>query len=313
MVDKDSLLKYGGILGRRFKAKEKLRFLAAIAADFKEAGYGAQLSYHQKGRRKLANLYLGDCVQAKTLVVCNYDTPLRKFFLHRPYVPFSYSKQAKENQSAQLVPLLVLALVGLAGFGLFGLPVLSDHHFNGWDVAVLACLLGLTLALAILSNGVGNRVNFNRNTSAVLVCLGLAQQLQGDRDVAFVLTDDGCRSVLGDEMIRLSLPTTLDQKRVIKLEPVGVGNHCVIHCRQANMAFAQRLLAALPKNLQGEILIFDDSIPSSAQLYKQGIVLACGSMDQGELVIMNSGTPKDAEVNINQIMEIERSLFDIIR
>lgn len=99
---------------------------------------------------------------------------------------------------------MVLGLILLLGLG----RKINFKDNLAMSVLILGVLIALVVVSFMMTFRIGNKVNLNRNTSGVIAAYLIAQQLPEKlRDkVAFVLTDGGNGTHVGDYMLRDALP-----------------------------------------------------------------------------------------------------------
>lgn len=220
MDTKDLIVRYGAIFRKRFTNKEKLRFLSGISQDFSAAGYNSSAMSAKRGTTKAYNLYVGDIQKAKTIIMANYDTPIKSLGLF-PYTPLS-TKNAKGNHLiAALIPFLIVCLVSVLFITRVLSPVWSDGIFNAQDGLVFIIVFLLAVILVRYANGIPNKNNIVRNTSGVIACLEIAQTIRNKESVAFVLTDFGCLNRFGEIMLESTHKEKINSKKIIILDSIG--------------------------------------------------------------------------------------------
>lgn len=231
MMDiEEKTLQYGVFLGRRFKEKEKLVFLARMEEEFKERGYETRALKKDLKRFQGINLYVGDVVNSDNLVIAHYDTPLNAFSKKMKFYPFDIARSEKAQQEQPKIYALSAILIGMV------IMFLASYLFKIQGITLniiwVVTTVLMTLVGYIFLRGFPNPVSANLNTSGVLALLDIASHKP--KNTAFVLTDRECVDNFGDVMLNEALPETLAKKNVIHLKAIGNGKNIVIGHTEEN-------------------------------------------------------------------------------
>ncbi|MFQ8582039.1 MAG: hypothetical protein ACLSA6_05560 [Holdemania massiliensis] len=211
---------------------------------------------------------------------------------------------------------MVLGLILLLGLG---------RRINFEDNFVLSVLILAVLTLLIVVSfmmtfRIGNKVNLNRNTSGVITAYLIAQQLPEKlRDqVAFVLTDGGNGTHVGDYMLRDALPNTIKDRNVIILDCVGKGPRLGIGYFEASKGNAEKL-EAIVKRQDEEAklhmsLVDEDHVKyTSLSFYEKGMIVCRGKNMNGSLIVENTATNHDDEVEREKIEALAKDLTELAK
>ncbi len=307
---RDYLVKYGVFAGKRFRRKEKLRFISAIMQEFNELGYKTQAIADKEGKNQIVNIYAGDITQAKTIITTSYDTPLAKLGWGWPYQPFDLKARSKENFTAQMILLVILTLVGVPLVYYAGRHVFADEVFNYLDVMMIA-LLALFVFLSFkVSKGIGNRNNLNRYSATIVGMIDLAKQLSEKqrKQVAFAFTDMGTINNTGDFLLRNHLQANIAQKLMLVLDCLGRGSQLKVQGFQVS----DTLLHRLAEHYHGKYeLIFEEALADSKQLatiYPKTLALAVGELKGDQFQVAAVGTKADVDVDYEELAVVIKAI-----
>ena len=185
---------------------------------------------------------------------------------------------------------------------------------------ILAVLTLLIVVSFMMTFRIGNKVNLNRNTSGVIAAYLIAQQLPEKlRDqVAFVLTDGGNGTHVGDYMLRDALPNTIKDRNVIILDCVGKGPRLGIGYFEASKGNAEKL-EAIVKRRDEEAklhmsLVDEDHVKyTSLSFYEKGMIVCRGKNMNGSLIVENTATNHDDEVEREKIEALAKDLTELAK
>lgn len=201
METKELILRYGFVAGKRYKKSQKLRFLLGMTQEFQEMGYRTEAKQTEKKVLNNTNLYVGNISGARLLAESYYDTPPSCLKLF-PYRFFSRSCRRTAGNLAVILPMLTIILIGVLFFTLAYVPLWNEGgQVSVAGAASLVFFLILLKALHSFRRGFGQKRNIVRNTSSLIALLKLAQEEKGNSDIAYVLTDNGCGSNVGADVL----------------------------------------------------------------------------------------------------------------
>lgn len=237
MNKEEANIKYGLVMGRRYKQKEKELFLNEIGKEFIEMGYSVRVLTSKLKRFSGTNMYIGDVEKAKNLVIAHYDTPLNTFNPDYKFNPFDIKLSNKNSMSMLRRLILAVFVTGVA-------IILFANNFLGIEGRELGIMMVVTSFIItilgyFISKSVGNPLNHNLNTSGVIGVLQLAAEKTPN--TAYILTDRECLDNMGDVMIQNALPTSLKDKTIIHLRMIGNGDKIGIGFSEENKKLAKKM------------------------------------------------------------------------
>lgn len=313
MNTQDLILKYAIGFSKRYTRGQKNAFINEIGKEFQSHGYRVNGAAAKKKGGVSMNLHVGDVGHAKTLVVVNYDTPQHNFGNPMKYYPFN----GPSTFASSFFPIYAPAIIG----GILTLWLIVSYlpkiDFQGnlfYSIAVVAVLVVIMLGSFIMTKGIANKTNFNRNTSSVIAALRLAEELEDNQrsKVAFVLTDNGCTNHNGDYMLREALPKTIDERLVIMLDCIGAGSEFVIGYKDDTKKEAVDLAACFKNKPKRKLCNKDELRYTSFSFYKKGLLISKGNFMKEELVVENISTNKDVVCDEESIEEVVKALKKFI-
>ncbi|MFV0255071.1 MAG: hypothetical protein ACK5G7_02960 [Erysipelotrichaceae bacterium] len=313
LITEDLILKYAIAFGRRFTVQQKSVFLDAIGQDFQKLGYDVRGAAEKYKRKYAINLHVGDVGNADNIIVVNYDTPQHNFGNPMKYYPFD----GPATFASGFLPIYTPAIIG----GVISLwlllqffPKLDFADNLGWSLFLLLILFLVMSLSFVLTRGVANKVNFNRNTSGVVAALKLASVLSKNqkKNTAFVLTDNGCTNHYGDKMLRAALPKSIDQRLVIMLDCVGVGCEFVVGYKEASKQEAITLAKGFKKKSKRKSCSAQELRYTSFSFYQRALLISKGDFFNGSLMVDNVSTNKDINCHVDNIDEVVSALKDFL-
>ena len=315
----DLIIKYGLTIGRRFTRKEKNFFCNEIGKDFQAQGYSVRGAIGKKKRTRGMNLMIGNVGKAKTIFVAHYDTLNHDFGNPIRYFPLDGNASFSSSFLPMNTPAILSMVLGL--ILLLGLGRKINFQDNlAMSVLILGVLIALVVVSFMMTFRIGNKVNLNRNTSGVVTAYLIAQQLPEKlRDkVAFVLTDGGNGTHVGDYMLRDALPNTIKDRNVIILDCVGKGPRLGIGYFEASKANAEKLEAIVkakdPEAKLHTSLVDEDHVKyTSLSFYEKGMIVCRGKNLNGSLIVENTATNHDDEVEREKIEALAADLTELAK
>lgn len=230
-------IKYGYFLGKRYKEKDKLHFIEMIAPEFSKLGYKVDVRKKEYKRFSGMNVYIGDVVTAKNLIIAPYDTPPNAMDKNIIYYPFDRLR-SERNIASRGKTFAFLSILTVALTIFFLMNSLQDNMDRLWLAAVILTVIGTVVGYLFI-RGYANPFNVNLNTSGVIALLALAQE--HPKDTAFILTDREFVDNLGNVMIQEALPSTFNDKKIIELKGIGRGDTIVVGYSESSQELAQEL------------------------------------------------------------------------
>ena len=301
-MDQTLFEKYTKTYGRRFTRRQKHAFEQALCEDMRKGGYeNTRIVGKHMGFFKAEDFFFGNMKRMKTVIVVPYDTPERKFWWNVLYYPLDGRKSTNKNLIATYTPLLAMYLL-IVGF----LFVAGKYLENGFAeiFATLLMILLITVLLYLLIHGASNKHNVNRNSSAVVVAISLAQSLDKDERsrVAFLFTDKNKTSYLGARFADEEFAKQGKNPNVICLDCIGKGDVTRIGYNPNN----RRLAMDVEKYYRGvkhsiDSVKMDEGmrVQTPMSYFRKAITICSGDLDKdGQLVVKNTMTSKDRSADI---------------
>ena len=307
------VLKYATLMPARFKRKQKLLFINEISREYQSLGFEVKAVQSVRKGVKAINLLIGDLKNAKTLIVTNYDTPQRNYGRSLDYFPLNGSITFVNSLLAYYTPLLIGSVFSLFII-IVGMPKV-DFTNNFWQSLIIVSSFILAFLFStLLTFGVGNKFNYNRNSSGVIGSLLIADKLKNRKDVAYILTDMGCMNKAGDRMVVDALPKTLKDKHVILLDCLGYGARIGIGYRAKAKTKSEELLKYYSDdNIFFTELDETDLKYSSANYYEKCTVVSYGKKQNESFVVQNTSSIDDIEINNEAIEKISEGIVRFIK
>jgi hypothetical protein len=306
---KDLLLKYGVLLAKRYRLRDKLLFLESFIEDLKVLGYPIEAQSKRIHFEKIANLYVGDLSKAKVVFVAAYDTPIKTLVPNQNYYPIKPEKNYVADNIALLAN-YALAIVLLMGF------YVVASRFNDLILIqkIIAVLLGLGLLIGsfVLMSGLSNRLNHNRNSVSVVLALSLAKSLK-NKKVAFIFVDKGVSSLMGYGVVSQWLSDKGLVPNIILLDALASGDTLVLAHSKQNQKFADDISSAQDMPVILDKPLSDERIDKMVLKYfTRSVLLTSGIIEDKELVVKNTRTKHDYRVNLDRLDAIKAGLENYI-
>lgn len=296
MDTKELIIKYCVAISKRFNLKQKSFFINEIGKDFQSLGYKVKGVYGKHKSKKYLNLVVGDVKKAKKIVIANYDTPHHNFGNPLNYHPFN----GPATNYSSLIPTLTPTIISVLVLIYIGTVQMPKFDFENSFLSTLFWLV-LTIIFMVIpfvSVSVGNKMNFNYNTSGCITALKIAEKLNEHqrKDVAFVLTDHGYRKHIGDIKLRESLPE-IDNKLVVLLDCIGSGDRYAIGYQEGLKTKAEALAACFDEKVLRVNCTKESLRYTSYSYYPSGLKVSRVVVDGNSLIVKNVASNKDSECN----------------
>jgi len=310
----DLLVRYGIIFGKRYTLKQRQRFLLAINEEFTKLGYQTKFANNErKNNARAVDLFIGDIGTANTIICTHHDTPMTVLWPNYRYYPLNGQRSSRSYWLATLVPSLIATALG----AIFIYFLISNPAFGGsfrpfW---IFLTVLASFLLATLISAGLSNKYNINRNTASILAILETAKLLnkQAQQKVAFILFDKGCSDNSGAQMLQKALPTTLNKKLFIYLDCIGNGNNLIVAHRENLKKESERLAKNFSGKQEIQIEELDDAqlMYTPAYFFKRALTVTNGHFDKsGNLFVEKVNTGADKFADIETIEAIAKMLAD---
>ncbi|MDD6467934.1 MAG: hypothetical protein PUF50_07095 [Erysipelotrichaceae bacterium] len=312
----EKMLSYGVFMGKRFKPKQKEKFLNVIANEFHELGYPVRiLKGDEKSKTSPSDLVVGDLANANTIYAAYYDTPAKLLWGNVDYYPLNGTRSMKASLWPTYVPIFGSLLLFVALF----IVLLSNKTIGGQFHAILlfvVVIIGLFVSSAI-SRGIANGTNLNRNTSGVLTLLEVARKLPEEKrkKVAFLLYDKGTSDHAGIKMIALALGNKVQNRQFILVDCVATGSHLGIGYRDANEREARTLANAYKGNRETVLIHLDEkkAVYTGSFFVPKSVVVCSGKNVNGEIAVSHTASKKDVDWDEEEMNAISDMLVSFIK
>lgn len=220
----DWLFRYQYVYRIRRTAKQKRRFITALATDISKMREDIQVIEYNRHKKYAANnIYVGDIEKADQIICTYYDTPPQHF---GPYYLFDRKKQSKGTTSFILVSALLTLLAGL--LLTFVYMQVAPNAFDlssPLTIFIAVCYGAYFIFLSKVAKGLSTRNTLIRNTSSILAILQLINEVQ-NKKVAFAFLDEGAYGDVGLNVLRESCKASA---KLYSLDAVGA--HTELHLR----------------------------------------------------------------------------------
>lgn len=163
--------------------------------------------------------------------------------------------------------------------------------------------------------GLGNKLNFNRNTSGCIAALKTAELLSDEqkKHVAFVLTDYGCTRHIGDYLIRNELGDSVDNKTVILLDCVGEGNMWGIGYKESSSALADRMEKCLDGSIIKHECPKEDLRYTSFSFYRKAILISRVKKYYDSYIVEHTACSQDINCKDKYIDDLAQAIVKFVK
>ena len=312
----DKIMAYGVFMGKRFKPKQKTRFINGLGNEFAQMGYDVRLMKDDEKRKNaVTNLIVGDIAHANTVYAAYYDTPAKFLWGNVNYYPFNGTLTMKSALWPTYLPIFVVLGLMIAGFiWMFSNPEFGGDHRT--IVMIVIALVAFVISSAV-SRGFANTCNINRNTSGILTLLDIASKLDENqrKNVAFLLYDGGTTDGSGMKLIAKCLPKTLDKHQFIFVDCVAKGSSVAVGYRENNEREARKLLNAYKGNKETHLVQMDEKrlVYTGEYFVPKAIVVSAGEFDGNDIVVPHTGSKKDMTWDEEVMNDISKMLIGYLK
>ena len=155
--------------------------------------------------------------------------------------------------------------------------------------------------------GKPNEVNLNRNSVSVAMIIAIMKELKRTDDVAFVLLDCSVNSFEGFKVLKRNIS---EDKEIIVLDCIAYGEKLVVAHRE-NLNVTDNFF----EELDSIIKKYTDEEASNNVLnfFKKCIYITSGTIEKKQLVVKNTRSNKDFNVDINRLEKIKEKLLKYLR
>lgn len=220
----DWLFRYQYVYRVRRTAKQKRRFITALATDIAKMREDIQvIEYNRHKKYAVNNIYVGDIEKADQIICTYYDTPPQHF---GPYYLFDRKKQSKGTTSFILASALLTLLAGLLfTFAYMQVAPSAFDLSSPLTIFVAVCYGAYFIFLGKVAKGLSNRNTLIRNTSSILAILQLINSVQ-NKKIAFAFIDEGAYGDVGLSVLQDSCKSSA---KIYSLDAVGA--HTELHAK----------------------------------------------------------------------------------
>lgn len=301
---KELLAFFGVTLRIRNTKRQKHLFYKAVSEIAADIKYKVSLQSVVSRFMGVNNIVIGDLKKAKTIVVTAYDTP-NKIYLHNyKYYPFNTLKNIKEEKKNLLVQFLIsLVFIVLVTMILWNFT--SYNIFFKISSIVISIILLLNAYFII--KGKPNKVNLNRNSASVAILIAIMKELKRTDEVAFVFLDSCVNSFEGFKVLKNNAS---EDSEVIVLDCIGYGEKLVVAHRE-NIKIKNYLFKEL--DFINKKYTEEEANNNVLNFFKKCIYVTSGTIENKQLVVKNTRSKNDFNVDINRLEKIKENLLKYLR
>ncbi|MCF0111298.1 MAG: hypothetical protein HUJ58_05330 [Erysipelotrichaceae bacterium] len=291
--------------GIRKTAKQKSKFLYTISEPFQRSGREIKTTQEDLGIGTSVLLWIGNEQSATRIVCANYDTGS---LMLAP--GFQYSVMNQSNNESYEKKNSVIGIVLAVLF--FAVIVLISFRFMTYPL-ILKIVVGIADALLLwftygFTRGVVNPVNFNNNSGGVILALKCAADFRNNNKNAFVFTDNDAVGDLGIQQMLLTLGDKKEDKTYLVLKAVASGKDVFVICTEEAEKEADLLIKGASVPMQKVVLNAVQKQNSVLARIRKGMVLTCGTMEDGIVYAENVRTKKDESVDMDRMNALYQAI-----
>lgn len=299
MTLQDMMMLYGVTIGKRRSKKEKYLFARQLSEELTAKGWDIHVQSNTGRLFRVTNLIAGNLKTAKTLLVVPYDTPTQAIW-SGGYYPFHPELTIKAGQR-DIALRLVLAIM-LAALACVPLEIALSRQ--GVWLLMLLLTLPLAVGAVLLLRGHSNPFNFNRASAAVATAVKLAEDVLPQKDTAIAFCDQSAVSYEGYKLLAKNISQV---PSVIVLDSISKGDRLVLAYGPKGERQAQLLLSLLPQAM-GRFYRQEELGRNLLSLLPNAMILTSGTVENGELVVRDTCTPRDTGLDLPRLEKIEAAL-----
>lgn len=283
----------GGVYGKRYTARQKNRFINYLNQQLNRLGYETQLDIKRGGSGRVCkNFYVGDLEKAKIIVTVPYDTPSRFFFSGYIYRPLN----SKRTLHSEMLYQALQSIAAVSLLTLFYIFIFQPCRNTGNRGMLIFGILGLAvLAVGTYKAAVGtaNPYNFDRNTAGIAILVEIMKKLGKRKQIAYAFLDQACCSKEGYMQLARVLEKRIANVRLLMLDCVSAGEKLHFITGEQTRVEQEKLQI----HLMGEKELEETMLG----IFPQGVLLAGGEWDCGDLMVKNTRTKHDSELHEEKI------------
>ncbi|MEG2244410.1 MAG: hypothetical protein RSB84_02910 [Erysipelotrichaceae bacterium] len=288
----------------------KRGFLKWFIDICEKAGFRTKLDESKVKGKKSRNLVVGSVKNADTVIITGYDTGNKILLPGYKYYPFNLKKDQR-NEIYSLILQMVLSITLIIIFFFFVKGFLDR---NIW--LKIATVLGgavIVFFIILLSRGMANKYNFNKNTAALTIATALVQEFgkEKDKSVAFIFADNVSASFFGYIQIAEKYKLELRNKKVLILD-------CIMSNGEVYAAYTSQgketadILHEVHPGIN--MLDFQDEIEGVFNWLPQGVVLTSGTkLGDKEIAVSGTRSRHDCAPDFNRLDAIYEITHDFIK
>ena len=312
----DKIMAYGVFMGKRFKPKQKERFINGLGNEFAQMGYPVRLMKDDENRKNATtNLIVGDIANASTVYTAYYDTPAKYLWGNVNYYPLNGTLSMKTSLWPTYLPIFVILGVVSALFVWLFMAKEVGGDFR--TVVLFAAAIVAFVVTSAVSRGFANPCNINRNTSGIMTLLDVASKLDENqrKKVAFLLFDKGTTDGSGMNMIAQAMPKTLDKHQFIFVDCVAKGSCVAVGYRDNNEREARKLISAYKGAKETKVINMDEKrvVYTGAYFVPKAVVVTAGEVEGNDIVVAHTGSKKDMAWDEEIINDVTNMLIGYLK
>ncbi len=270
---------------RRYYGRDKRKFREYVKNKYAEKG----IEVYEDKSFYATNLYIGN-KDADKVVMAHYDTPpnMAVLMIFNNLVGSKY---------AQFLIIAVMILI---------LAVAMNISYQAYNVISLF-MLGYLIVMFLI----GNKYNYNDNTSGVLVVMECIDEMikEGRDDILFVLTDNEEKGLFGGFRYR---KFKKKEQEIIVVDCVGTGEKYAVISTGKN-DFADRFYDTISDKAdryKDKILVSDNAV-----FGKQAVLISKVSYSKlfSKPIIRNMHTNKDRDIEEGNIVEVKEIVLNYFK
>ena len=312
----DKIMAYGVFMGKRFKPKQKERFINGLGNEFAQMGYAVRLMKDDEKRKNATtDLIVGDIANANTVYAAYYDTPAKYLWGNVNYYPLNGTLSMKSSLWPTYLPIfVVLGVVSALFIWLFTAKEVGGDFRT---LLLFGAAIVAFIVTSAVSRGFANPCNINRNTSGIMALLDVASKLDENqrKKVAFLLFDKGTTDGSGMNMIAQAMPKTLDKHQFIFVDCVAKGSCVAVGYRENNEREARKLMSAYKGSKETKVMHMDEKrvVYTGAYFVPKAVVVTAGEFDGNDIVVAHTGSKKDMTWDEEVINDVTNMLIGYLK
>ncbi|SJZ66111.1 hypothetical protein [Anaerorhabdus furcosa] len=299
---KDTLMKYGVILSKRYSRRQKNVFLSEVVEELKAYDKPLEIKKKKDILSKGIHCIVGDISNADKVVIAAYDTPSKAYFFNVDYYPFHINKNIKSEKKI-LISQLSLSLLLSIPFLVYAFIFKNLSQLQILYLGFITIVMLLMAAKILYGNA--NKINMNRNSASVALLIELAK-LKYETNTAFILVDNAVASFKGyreiDDFIK-------KDAKVMILDSLAYGEQLVcVHKKKINVDKIKN-----NKELDIYERIYENTDTNTIlDSSKNVIYVGSGSLRDNQFVVKNIRTKEDYHVNVERLEKIKDVLVNYL-